>query len=111
MKDNSESEVHVLLGDSMKGGRPATQEEIQRLSGTQDGGIPKGLSRCSICGEWKGECLDPEPQWEGLVMTRHCVCDQNLCRRCGLPVYKRRLGASYYDETDGRIWFVPSFAG
>jgi len=41
-------EIHVLSGDSMKGGRPATQDEIQRLSGTQEGGVPKGLSRCSV---------------------------------------------------------------
>jgi hypothetical protein len=43
-------------------------------------------------------------------MTCHCLCDADLCPRCGHPLYKWKLGASFYDETDRRIWFVPSFA-
>src|SRR5262249_5123208 len=110
LKDNSDRETYVMFGDWAKGGRPATQEETLRLAGTQAGGVPKGLFPCFLCGEWRGECLDPNPQWEGLVMTCHCRCDADFCPRCGRTLCKWKLGASYYDQTDGQIWFVPSFA-
>ena len=103
LQDNGDCETYVMFGDWAKGGRPATEEETSQLAGTQEDGVPKGLTRCTVCGEWKGECLDPNPLFEGLVMTCHCLCDADLCSRCGHPLYKWKLGASFYDETDGRI--------
>lgn len=101
----------VLLGDLTKGGRKATEEEIQRLSGTQPDGVPRGLVRCKVCGCWAGECLDPNPEFKGMVMKVHCLCqNDNLCARCGQKLYEYKLNANYYGK-DGQIWHVPGFSG
>lgn len=40
-----------LFGDMRKGGRPATEEELKRLSGTRHYEIPRGLVYCEKCGQ------------------------------------------------------------
>lgn len=101
-----------LLGDLTKGGRPATDEEKARLAGFSTRGIPKGLSQCEVCGMWRGECLDPKTDvFKDKVMKVYCRCqNDNLCVRCGRPLYEYMLNANYYGA-DGIIWHVPGFCG
>ena len=99
-----------ILGDLTKGGHSASADETMRLAGKQANGVPVGLGRCSECGQWRGKCLDPSPNFEGQVMTVHCRCDnRNYCAGCGGLLYQRKLNANFFDETDGQIWHVPGF--
>ena len=110
LKSFCQKQRGYILGDLTKGGRSATAEETQKLAGTQANGLPVGLVRCSDCGQWKGECLDPNPVFEGKVMTVHCRCDnKNYCAGCGRSLYTYKLNANYFNETDGQIWHVPGF--
>jgi hypothetical protein len=101
-----------FMGDLTKGGRPATDEELARLAGFSARGIPKGLSQCGACGGWRGECLDPKTDvFKDKVMKVYCSCqNDNLCARCGYPLYEYKLNANYYGD-DGIIWRVPGFCG
>ena len=99
-----------MLGDISKGGRPATPDELNDLNGFQEDGIPVGLSQCPICGDWSGECLDPNPNFEGLVMRVHCLCENNnRCAACGELLAERKLNGNHYDTADGEIWHWPGF--
>jgi hypothetical protein len=101
-----------MVGDLTKGGRPATPEEFRSLQGPARDGVPRGLNRCEVCGDWRGECLDPKPRWAGLVMKVACLCENdNRCARCLEPLAERKLNANYYDPRDGAIWHVPAFCG
>jgi hypothetical protein len=101
-----------MSGDLTKGGRGATPEELQRLADTNDQRVPRGLTQCAACREWRGECLDPSQQFAGMLMRVHCRCENhNRCARCGAQLYGARLNANYYDPHDGRIWHVPGFCG
>lgn len=100
-----------LLGDPAKGGRPPAPGEAERLQGLQLEGVPKGLSRCQKCGEWRGECLDRAEQATGFILPVSCACEnRNLCAKCLKPLFRRKLNSNTV-ETDGRVWFVPGFAG
>jgi len=100
----------VMLGDISKGGRPATSEELQDLSGFQENGVPSGLSQCPTCGDWFGECLDPNRNFEGLVMRVHCLCENNnRCTACGELLAERKLNGNHFDTTDSSIWHWPGF--
>jgi hypothetical protein len=111
LKSFAEKRHGYLFGDLSKGGHSASAEEAGRLAGKQANGVPVGLIRCSDCGQWKGECLDPSPTFKGQVMTVHCQCDnRNYCAGCGRWFYPYKLNANYFDETDGQIWHVPGFA-
>ena len=100
----------AVFWDLTKGGRPATAREKKRLAGTQAGGVPKGLTQCPTCHEWRGEALDPGPEFIGMVMQVHCVCDNhNRCARCGEVFAHHRLNTNYFRETDGQIWHTPGF--
>jgi len=99
-----------LFGDLSKGGRRATYEELSSLKGFQPNGVPIGLRQCPECGDWRGRCLDPSPQFEGLVMEVHCLCDNdNRCAACRELLAKRKLNANYYNPADGGIWHWPGF--
>lgn len=109
-----------VTGDLEKGGRPATLEERERLAETQEGSerrdrarggdVPRGLSRCTTCGEWRGECLDPNPLMGELLVRVSCRCENaNRCARCGELLDERALNANYYDEYQGRVIHVPGF--
>lgn len=100
-----------VFGDLTKGGRDANDEERLRLLGRQENGIPRGLIQCSVCGEWKGECLDPSPTFAAKLMRVWCVCDNNnRCAACGGLLHSRKLNANYFDRHDGQIWHVPGFS-
>jgi hypothetical protein len=100
-----------LMGDLTKGGRDATSAERLRLGGRNSRGWPRGLTRCPTCGEPRGECLDPAPQFQGKRMRVDCRCAaQNRCAGCGHRLSSRKLNANYYDPADDTIWHVPGFA-
>lgn len=106
------SEGGFLLGDLTKGGRPATAGEARLLTGRQANGVPVGLCRCVSCGQCRGECLDPQPQFAGLLMRVHCRCENdNRCARCAELLYEWKLNSNYYDARDDTIWHVPAFCG
>jgi len=104
----SSPEKPVLLINLNKGGRAATPEEREHFSGENRDGIPRGLVRCTVCSEWKGQCLDPNPKFRGLLVSVSCQCENDTrCARCFLPLYRRKLNANYYNESDGQVWHVP----
>lgn len=71
---------NILVPDLTEGSRSATAEEIRRLAGKQENGVPVGLARCVKCGQWKGECLRLIPTFADKIMPVHCVCDnRNFC--------------------------------
>lgn len=94
-----------------KDGRPASSQEATRLSGKQQNGVPRGLTQCLACGEWRGECLDPNPRFTGLVMRVHCRCENDSrCARCSKLFCDRKVDANYYEVSDSEIWHVPGFS-
>jgi hypothetical protein len=100
-----------MLGDISKGGRPATFEESVALSGLQPTGIPRGLTRCSRCREWRGCCIDPSPEFARQLMEVHCRCENdNRCAACGDTLHAHKLNANFYSDGDGGIWHVPGFS-
>jgi hypothetical protein len=99
-----------MLGDTTKGGRRATTEELVRLAGAGPTGVPSGLFKCRDCGELKGECLDPNRVFKGMIMQVTCRCENdNRCARCGRPLDGHKLDANYFDPADGMIWHTPGF--
>jgi hypothetical protein len=101
-----------LIGDSRKGGRDATQEELIYLQGVQENGLPKGLVICPVCGDYRGECLDPSQIQQGLVVRVSCYCENdNLCAYCGKNLNDRKLTSNRYEPKDGKIWHRPGFSG
>lgn len=104
----SAPERTALLISLNKGGRAATPEERERFSGRNHDGIPRGLARCLECSEWKGQCLDPDPKYHGVLVSVSCRCENtNRCARCFLPLYGRKVNANYYNKSDGHVWYVP----
>lgn len=59
--------------------------------------IPRYLSKCPVCGEWRNR-------------ARHvlCLCDGLVCGACGKSRRHRPI-SNYYDETTGVIVHVPHF--
>jgi hypothetical protein len=102
----------IAFGDVSKGGHRATEDERRRLEGWLPDGTPRGLRRCETCDDWTGVCLDPSPQFAGMIMAVSCFCDnRNRCARCAARLYERRLNANYYNPRDRTIWHVPGFSG
>jgi hypothetical protein len=101
-----------MFGDLTKGGRTATFEEAVMLAGKQPNGVPRGLVRCTDCGEWHGRCLDPSPKFATQVMRVVCRCaNDNRCAACGQLLHTRKLNANEYSDRDGQIWHTPGFCG
>lgn len=99
-----------LLGDPAHAGRPATSEELEALAGLRSCGVPRGLEQCRVCGEWRGQCLNPRAP--GMLIPVHCQCDNdNRCAACGGLLAERRLNGNLYDEVTREIWHVPGFCG
>ena len=101
------AEVHGrrddYVGDPGEGGRPATAEELERLTGNDANGIPKGLTRCPACREFPGARLQP------LLVPVSCRCENDtLCARCARPLAARRLNSNLL--SNGLVWHVPGFA-
>jgi len=101
-----------VVGDLTKGGRAATPAELAALSGRQPNGVPVGLVQCADCGLWKGECLDPSPEFRGKIMRVCCRCEnQNRCAACGETLHRFRLNANYYAPRADAVVHVPGFSG
>src|SRR5437899_6762751 len=101
-----------VVGDLTKGGRDATPAELAALSGRQSNGVPIGLVLCADCGLWKGQCLDPSPEFRGKVMRVHCGCDNwNRCAACGQRLAAHRLNGNSYDQREDAVVHVPGFSG
>lgn len=99
-----------IFGDLTKGGREAYEDEKQLLSGATLGGIPKGLTKCNVCLEWRGDCLDPNPVFRQRIMSVTCRCENtNRCARCLQPLADRKLNANYWDDATNSIIHVPGF--
>ena len=82
--------------------------EILELAGRQENGVPKGLARCPVCGDWIGRCLWPDPlMWHKGPTRISCRCEANLCSKCGEPIYEYRLGGNIYNEKIGKIQHIP----
>jgi hypothetical protein len=108
--ETAETRTGYALGDTTKGGRDATPEELETLSGFHHNRVPNGLSRCPTCGEWRGTCLDPNPEFEGRVMKVYCPCENDSrCAFCGEVFYERKVNANYFDPRSHQIWHVPGF--
>ena len=75
-----------------------------------DHGVPRGLERCPVCGDHRGECLDPNSRLGNLVVPVHCLCDaDNRCGACGGLLGERKLNGNQYDPSDGGVWHLGAF--
>jgi len=100
-----------IRGDSSHGGQPATEHELESLSGEGPGGGPKGLDKCPACGGWRGECLGTAENYKTSVLPVSCRCDNNnRCARCGNPLHEHKLNSNIFEPSDGQIRYVPGFA-
>lgn len=101
-----------VYGDFTKGGRDPSAADHLALTGGQPPGGRIGLDRCSVCGDWRGECLDEIELIGTRVVPVHCRCDnENSCARCGQRLAERRLNGNYYEESTDTIWHLPGIAG
>jgi len=100
-----------IRGDSNHGGRPASEQELDSLSGEGLDVAPKGLDKCPTCGGWKGDCLGTFERYKTSVLPVHCQCDNhNRCARCGDPLHEHKLNSNIFEPSDGQIRYVPGFA-
>ena len=108
-----------LVGDGLEGGRPATAEDITRLSVSVPGSfgrpMPAGLRRCRTCRLLAGDFLAVHGEGNGdrtpRVIPIHCRCDNhNRCARCGEPLARRRLSAYEYDEVEEKAMYLAAYA-
>ena len=104
-----------LVGDGLEGGRRASAEDVVRLSGRDEAGIPRGLQRCRECGLFRGDYLALEGEGNGdrtpRVVSVHCRCENhNRCARCGSLLSERRLSAYFFDESSLSVLYVAAYA-
>lgn len=104
-----------LVGDGLEGGRPATPADIDRLSGQDADGVPKGLSRCTTCRWFAGDYVAVDGEGDGDLTPRvirvHCRCENhNRCAGCGELLADHRLSAYHYDEADREVAYVAAYA-
>ncbi len=81
--------------------------------------IPEGLYRCKQCGEYKGEAMKKDLNWEGGLneeaekneeyINVSCLCDGILCHKCKKNKIRRPISNSY-DEESNSIWHTPYFS-
>jgi hypothetical protein len=104
-----------IVGDGLEGGRPATHEDLSRLTGVAGGDPHPGLARCARCHDLAGDYLattgqgngDPTPR----VIRVHCRCENhNRCARCGEPLADRRLSAYHFIESTGTVCYVAAYS-
>lgn len=107
-----------LVGDGLEGGRPATPEDVVRLTGRGDGGVPgdlpPGLHRCEACGRARGEALARAGGVRGdltpHVVDVHCRCaNRNRCAGCGEPLAGERLSAWHWDDERAGAWYLAAY--
>ncbi len=94
-------------------------EQEMTMSNPSAGGvpIPPGLTRCPVCGEYRGSILVRYLDWneppdaseldEEIDVT--CLCEGILCRRCEKNKIHRPISNSYDPET-GTIRHHPWFS-
>ena len=71
---------------------------------------PEGLTRCEMCGEFKGTWVDEEYEDDiDRLWVVECLCDGVACTTCGTR--KHRPLSNYWDEERGHPWHVPWFEG
>jgi hypothetical protein len=100
-----------LFGDLTKGGRLASETEQRIFEGVTSEGIPVGLSPCASCTEWRGRCVDLNPEGGGLIVTVSCRCEnENRCASCLGLLAPRKLNANYYSHANRRILHVSGFS-
>ena len=100
-----------INGDPRHGGHPASEQELEILSGKRPGGAPKGLDKCSTCGGWRGNCLGTFERYKASVLPVSCRCDNhNRCARCGSPLHEHKLNSNVFEPSDGQIRYLPGFA-
>jgi len=100
-----------VRGDPSHGGRPATDQELEALSGAGPGGVPKGLVVCPDCGTLRGESLGTAERYKKSVLPVSCRCDNNnCCARCGRGLHEWKLSSNFFNPSDRRIWYVPGFS-
>lgn len=87
-------------------------QQILELTGLQANGVPRGLARCPVCGDWVGRCLWPDPlMWHRGPTRISCRCEASPCFQCGEPIYEYCLGGNIYNEATGEIQHVPGMVG
>lgn len=99
--------THSQNGNNGSSERPQDSDLASR-----ENGIPKGLSRCRACGDWKGRCLWPQPPLRHPTLTRiRCRCEAEICKKCGEPTWEYKPDSYFYCEATGEIQHVPNTAG
>jgi hypothetical protein len=103
-----------LVGDGLEGGHPASQDEINHLSGQSADGVPIGLDRCATCVGFRGDYLAVAGEGNGDTMPRvvrvHCRCENhNRCAACFQPLAETRLSAYGYDEANGSVHYLAAY--
>jgi hypothetical protein len=103
-----------LVGDGLEGGRRATPEEVKRLSGRDEEGIPRGLRRCARCGAFRGDYLAVRGEGNGDMTPRvvavHCRCENhNRCAGCGGPLAEWRLSSYFFAEADRAVRYLAAY--
>jgi hypothetical protein len=103
-----------LVGDGLEGGRPATPEDIDRLSRPNARATPKGLSRCATCRLFTGDYLAVHGEGNGDLTPRvievHCRCqNHNRCAGCGATLAEWRLSSYLYDEAAGSVRYAAAY--
>jgi hypothetical protein len=103
-----------LVGDGLQGGRPAARADIDRLSGQEADGVPKGLSRCTTCRLFAGDYLALNGAGDHRtprVLQVHCRCENhNRCAGCGETLADRRLSAYQYDEANRQVGYLAAYS-
>lgn len=83
--------------------------------------IPSGLNKCERCGEYRGEVMKKDLNWEGYYDKENaekseeligvtCLCDGILCPKCKKNKIHRPISNSY-DEESNEVWHNPWFGG
>jgi hypothetical protein len=104
-----------LVGDGLEGGRPATRDDIIRLTGLPGADPHPGLSPCTTCGDLAGDFLATQGEGNGDPMPRvirvSCRCDnQNRCARCGEPLAESRLSAYHFVRASGSVCYHAAYS-
>ena len=79
--------------------------------------VPKGLNKCKICGEYKGEVKAKYLNWfdssdidPNEVIIISCLCDGIICPKCHITKMHRPISNKYNEETNS-MSHIPWFMG